>query len=527
MVDSSKLPDPPEVVLFKPEEHAYGFIIEVLTRGLYPNKLHVIREYVQNGYDAMLELRRKGLEKGNERIDVRIEPPSIFIYDTGIGMNALRINEYRYVGYSKKLTSESVGFRGIGKLSGISVAEKIIVSTSAIGVPERHRLVFDAEAMLQQVERLKLLGDNISLNALIQAHTSLQTEEEDPQAHYTFVELYKIRQDSQLLMDVPGIAEYLSLTAPVDFHPDFEYGAQLDEDLRRYVDDYDTVPLFLNGTAIYKTFAPNAKPPAKLFVYPTDSTNVVAQQEGDSDPETHIAFCWYCEHAEKGQFPDRKRRGLTYRVKNFAVGDNQLPRITLWQYTPERAYYFFGEIHVCDATVVPSAARDDFEQNQARETLYQRGKATISRTLNSIAGESSDERRAREFIVSAEHLIAQVQQSVDSGQVPTELRVPKIIELSKAVENVEKRLKNAPDSFRERGANAIGRGTDLIAKLTPDLSSDGQKGPVYDIRDSLGFNQQASWVYETIIEVLRSELKPEEFEKLIAIIHQRLWGTQD
>ena len=37
----------PEQIVLQREEHAYGFIIEVLTRGLYPNKLHVIREYVR------------------------------------------------------------------------------------------------------------------------------------------------------------------------------------------------------------------------------------------------------------------------------------------------------------------------------------------------------------------------------------------------------------------------------------------------------------------------------------------------
>lgn len=42
-------------VVIKPEEeYAYGFMIEVLTSGLYPDVFHVIREYVQNSFDAII-----------------------------------------------------------------------------------------------------------------------------------------------------------------------------------------------------------------------------------------------------------------------------------------------------------------------------------------------------------------------------------------------------------------------------------------------------------------------------------------
>jgi len=51
MADATFLPD--DIILQK-EELSYGSILEVLTSGLYPNKNHVLREYVQNSYDAIL-----------------------------------------------------------------------------------------------------------------------------------------------------------------------------------------------------------------------------------------------------------------------------------------------------------------------------------------------------------------------------------------------------------------------------------------------------------------------------------------
>lgn len=514
----SAILEPPEVIIQKEEEYAYGFIMEVLTRGLYPMKLHVIREYVQNAYDAILDLRRQGKDKGESRIEIKVSPPSIFIFDNGIGMDSNRIAEYRYVGYSRKLTAESVGFRGIGKLSGLSAAGKIIVTTSQLGVPEQYQLVFDAEAMIRHVESLKEKGENIALNQLIRTYTSLTTNDEDPDAHYTQVELYQIRQDSNELVDENKLVEYLSLTAPVDFDPAFQYGSEIDQWLRDYVVDYDTVPLFINGKRVYKPFLEKTKPPQQIFVEPENADD---QVNAETNP---IAFAWYCEHEDKGQFPDEQRRGLVFRVKNFAVGDNQLSRIQLWRSSPERAFYFIGEIHVCDPEVIPSADRTNFEQNSAREQLYKQGSIAISRRLNRVAGTSSDQRRAIDFVTQAEKTVVEVSRDVDEGKVPAELRIPKIVELSKAVENVQKRLKNAPPPYQERGEQVVSNAQSLIQRLDGSTEDAKPQPAVYDIKDELKLEKEARWVYETIISVLNEVFrnKPEVYEKLIGEIHKKL-----
>lgn len=508
---------PPSVVIEKEkEEYAYGFIMEVLTRGLYPDKLHVIREYVQNAFDAIIEY---GSSNEDTRIEIKISPPSIFIFDTGIGMDAERIAEYRYVGFSRKLTAESVGFRGIGKLSGISAAEKIIITTSALGSPNKYQLVFDAEEMLTRVEQLKESGENIALNDLITQHSSVIREDtEDVDAHYTQVELYNIRLDSRELLKEEKLKEYLSITAPVDFDPKFVYGNEIDKELREYVPDYETVTLLVNGVPVFKPFMGNAKAPQTTFIWPRENI-------GDSSEEP-IAFCWYCENKDKGQFPDRLRRGLFYKVKNFTVGSNQHPRITLWRSTPERAFYFFGEIHVCDPEIVPSADRTDFEQNDARERLYQQGSNTISRTLNRLAGKSSNIRRAIEFVELAEDMVQSVGQDVREGKVPAEVRVPKIVVLSNAIENVEKRIKNAPPRYRKRGNEAVDEAQNLIKVLDGTEEKPSRKTPTYNIQDEMDLNKQARWVYQTVIDVLKNIFgnKPDVFERIITQIHSSLRG---
>ena len=510
---------PDEIVLQK-EEYSYGFIIEVLTSGLYPNKYHVLREYVQNSYDAIKTWRDQTGNPKYGKIKIKIANPSITIYDDGVGMDWEKINQYRYVGYSEKKTGEGVGFRGIGKLSGISVADKLIVTTSPVGIGKRYQLIFNADAMLAHIMHLKLKGENIPLNDLIKAHTSLNQFEEDPDIHYTMVELYNIKSDSRLLMDEAQVIEYLGMNVPVDFDPGFQYGQIIDKWLREYVSDYDTVQISLDGKSIYKPYISELNYPQKSFVYAYDDNDALASKSDAGEP---LAFYWYCEHMTKGQFLDKKKRGMFYRAKNFAVGTNQLPRITLWNTTPERAYYFWGEIHICDPEMIPSSDRENFEQNDARERFYQYG-VQISKTLNTLAGGSSAKRNAKEFIERAEDLIHTIQDEAQEGKIPTEIKFSKMFSIRNAVIDVEKRLKDAPKDYQIRGREIIAFGNTLIKNLEKESFQSDDSKMVYDIREELNLGSEASKVYEIIIQCIEEELRdnPDLFERLIKKIHTTL-----
>ncbi len=521
-------------VVIKPEEeYAYGFIIEVLTSGLYPDVFHVIREYVQNSFDAIIAWRRMIGDSRAGRVQITTDPPSIFIFDDGTGMDRKKVREYRYVGYSNKSMGTSAGFRGIGKLSGISVAEKLIITTSSYGVAERYKLVFDAKTMLDHILELKRQGQNIPLNELIQKYTTLDTKKEDAEQHYTLIELHNIRQKSKQLLDQKELSNYLALNVPVDFDPDFKYGDTVDKWLRAYVKDYDTVPIMVNGTRVYKYYLPNAKLPQHEFVWGdedktgTAPTRYAPSETNDSEEDANapklLAFCWYCEHEERGQFDDRQRRGLVYRVRNFAVGDNQLPRITLWKASPERAFYFFGEIHVCDPEVVPSSERGNFEENDARERLYRCGSKTLSRTLNRIAGTSSDERRAKEVIEAAEILISTTETEFVTG-IPKETRLLKLVALQNAQTGVEDRIGKAPFEYQQRGLQVIEKATELIQKLDTLQPKQETRQGFYDIKDVLGVSAESARMYDIIMDVLRDEFgdRPDLYERLLKRIHSAL-----
>jgi hypothetical protein len=173
--------------------------------------------------------------------------------------------------------------------------------------------------------------------------------------------------------------------APAPLDVSFPYSSKIQKELRENIPGFLSAEISLNGENLYKPFFANCSEPefeTVLF--------------DDKKPEV-LAFCWYCQNQGKGQLDPKDDAGLIFRVKNIAVGDGQLTRRMLWKTTPERSFYFFGEIHVLDPEVIPSSDRTDFEDNNARDRLIQRC-LRVSTILRKRAGEESEMRRFEETL---------------------------------------------------------------------------------------------------------------------------------
>ena len=117
-------------------------MIEVLAAQIYPTPFALLRENVQNSFDAIL-LRKHLGQRFDARIDVTIEPQCISVSDNGIGMSRgdLR-NHFWRAGSSSKNTEDAraagvVGTFGIGAMANFGIAEELRVETESISPQER------------------------------------------------------------------------------------------------------------------------------------------------------------------------------------------------------------------------------------------------------------------------------------------------------------------------------------------------------------------------------------------------------
>ncbi|MBZ9571959.1 ATP-binding protein [Patescibacteria group bacterium] len=498
-----------KVVIEPKEEFAYGYIIKALAGGLYPNKFHVIREYIQNAFDAVVNW--KDTHNGsNVIVKITVKKPSIFIFDNGTGMNRVTLNEYRKVGYSRKKIGEAVGFRGIGKLAGISVARKLIVTTSPYGVKEKYALEFDAERMLKEIDDLKKRKQNIPLNTLIEKYTNISSDVEKADKHYTFIELHGIKQDSKILFDKNKLKDYISKNTPVPFDPNFVYGKEIEDGIKKLVDDYNCVNIFVDGDNIYKPYIPNLNNPRHIVVWEKNKTKI-------------LGYCWYCENKKRGQIKPIDKAGLVYRYKNFAVGDHDLPRRTLWDTSTHLAFYFIGEIYICDKNMLPTAQRDDFEQTSARSRFYNEG-VQISKEINRIARASSGIRRALHYVDVGKNLISEVKQDLQKQEhYLKDLGAEKVAQIYNVIKGIKERKKNIPKKNKKNRilADKVVKQGELLLKKFGGVKRLSRE---YDITRKINLNAQAKDVYSVAIRTLKDFFigNQQELEKAIRLFQKNL-----
>ena len=117
-------------------------MIEVLAAQIYPTSFALLRENVQNSFDAILQRRHLG-DDFSPRIDVAIEPKLVCVTDNGIGMSREDLrNHFWRAGSSSKNTEAAraagvVGTFGIGAMANFGIAEELHVETEDIVAGER------------------------------------------------------------------------------------------------------------------------------------------------------------------------------------------------------------------------------------------------------------------------------------------------------------------------------------------------------------------------------------------------------
>lgn len=129
-------------------------ILQILAREIYDSPLALIRENLQNAYDAVrMRFASSGALTEGGRIDIRVVEGEVSIKDNGIGMNeeVLRGNFWQ-AGASGKRSDQArragvVGTFGIGAMANFGVCTRLIVETRAIGSAETLRSVAERDSL--------------------------------------------------------------------------------------------------------------------------------------------------------------------------------------------------------------------------------------------------------------------------------------------------------------------------------------------------------------------------------------------
>ena len=503
-------------------------LLETITRGMYSQPLHSLREYVQNAYDSIREARRSNIltrEDGQIRIFVNKEDRSVRIRDNGAGLSPEDAAVYLVdLGNSGKARTDqnekqNAGFRGIGRMAGITYCRKLVFETSN-GNGKKCTVVFDAKSINELTSKGR---EPTTIVEAIRRNTDILEEEEKDGLHYLEVRLEGIRKDSPFLDD-DGLSEYLSRVGPVPYDPSvWSFGPDIlkfseNAEQKESLDHIQIAICKPDGSRIKDVRRPyketlSAKPRGR-------NPRVVNVGSVVALPRCKTRgagwWGWLAVHERLGQLTDIPFAGLRVYMHNIAIGDESIFRDLFT--TKNHAVWCFGEIHITEHALTPNAQRDNFEDSQKwRGILAELRDET--RLIDKEIRRESDERNTSvaSFESKADGAIKKAKVAIQRGLESREEQEALVEQLQTHVERVERQKdrRRRSDDEKQRLEATKKRVEDAIREVrqVPRTGRDAAQAHL---------SKQSRNVLKTVQRVLRSELDDETFRRVDRKINDAL-----
>jgi molecular chaperone HtpG len=339
-------------------------VLELVTGAMYADPLSVYREYMQNAADAIDEARATERFEGkaySPKVSIAInrESRSVTIRDNGAGVpNAEFVGRLSAIGGSKKRGTQSRGFRGVGRLSGLGYCQEVVFRSRALGDKKVLEIHWDGRRLREILRDAAFQGGLAdSIRAVAKVRTA---QPKETPAHFFEVELRKVaRVKNDVLLNEETVRNYLAQVAPVPFHPEFRAGRFIQEFLADFkIGGTFDVELNDGAGSIYRPFRDELPVTEK-------QNDMLHSPEFFKIPgldEEIAAVGWTLQHSYYGAWPRRLAvGGLRTRLGNLQIGGSDFfaphfvePRFNQWS---------VGEVHVVSARLTPNGRRDDFEHS--------------------------------------------------------------------------------------------------------------------------------------------------------------------
>lgn len=433
------------------EPVAGKFLLEILTKGMYSNPLHIYREYIQNASDAIDSAIITGvLDPADAEIHIFIDDKarSIVIRDNGLGIpqNTAKVKLLN-VGASDKDGVTERGFRGIGRLGGLAYAEKVQFITSAAGDTTKTIMTCDCIRMQQLLQKSN--NETSDIIETFKAISCFNDQPENVEKHYFEVRLIGVPKESGLL-DEDDAIRYLAETAPIDF--DSQQFAQARK-IRDYFSEKGfplTCYKILRGVRrkpIYKLYSRSMSTGKQERTKNKDyvrNVEFIYKEASDGKP---LYIGWLAITDFSGVISDEAVQGIRFRKGNILVGNST----TFAKFFPSEGHnanrMFAGEIHVLHDDLIPNSQRDDFEPSP----IYNEMKTALTEWARSINKKyrrgTSEATSALRNLTKLNEEQKTLEEKIDSGAITSDEKREQIAErlekIARTREAEEKKVRKA------------------------------------------------------------------------------------
>lgn len=521
------------------EPIAGKFLLEILTKGMYSNPMHVYREYIQNSTDSIDKAVAGGVISSSEaaiHIQIDAAKQRIIIHDNGCGILAEKAREVLLsIGDSEKNGVDERGFRGIGRLAGLAYAEEVKFITSSYG--EEVKTVMTCNCV--KMQRL-LQKSNTETSDVMETFKSISSfddpQPEDKDAHYFEVQMMGVPLDSGLLEE-NTVWSYLSETAPVDFNSQQFSQAQK---IRNHFSEHGcpiTCYKILRGSRklpIYKPYSRTLSTGKKAKTKNKDYVRDVEFMYAEASDGKPLYIGWLALTDFSGIISDEAVQGIRFRKGNILVGNNT----TFVKYFPSEGHnanrMFAGEIHALHNELVPNSQRDEFEPNaiysEMRQALSMWAGEINRKYRRGMSEATSSLRRLNQLNAEQKEL----EEKIDSGAITSDEKreqiADKLKQIAKKRELEEKTVRKAQergtfDADRKEMVEKVLSQTETAAKKITSLNKkivNADYATKHDLPTS--YSRDERKLYQRIITVIDTFFTedPKTAEKLREAIKSEL-----
>lgn len=423
------------------------YTLESLTSGMYSDPYVVFREYIQNSVDSIDNaVDSKVIKAGDDQIIVQLLPTEnrILIKDNGMGIPCADAERTLIsIGNSKKITGNSRGFRGIGRLSALSYCRKLIFTTSFPGENNATKIIIDASKLADLLS--DTTEDDVSVMEVLQSVYTVETLTEEEDAHYFVVQMDGVDENAKL-NNYKETTEYLSQNTPVPYSPEFVWGKEISNRLLKEGCDIKVynvaVQYGAKVTPVYKPYKDEflVDKGRNIFDCIQDIEIVkILYPDGDLS-----AIGWLAKTSYLGSIYDRAVKGIRLRKGNILIGDHQTLNIVFKD--ARFNGWSMGEFFAIDRQLIPNARRDNFEKNQAYFVLFEQ-LANISAAITREIRDVSLNRNAElsNVIGQVGSISKMTREALDTGVSSSKknILIPKLKSTQEAVANLE--INDMPD----------------------------------------------------------------------------------
>lgn len=497
------------------------FTLESLTTGMYNNPEIVYREYIQNAVDSFDNaVHRNIINKEDCRIEIIVnaDRKEISIKDNGCGIgkeNAVRT--LLDIGNSTKTHFTNRGFRGIGRLGGLSYCKKLSFCTSAQNETEKTIVTFDCIKLKELLIPGKATEYN--LQKVISEVTDIKVLSEQASAHYFIVKMEGV-DDISSLLDIEFVKDYISQVAPIPFRERFYWGRNIKAELMKSNCSIDEYAIFLGESfetlsQIYKPYKISLTSSARSGVERDEIQGIKYFNIKDSNEEI-LAYGWYGELNFYGTIVDENLSGIRIRQGNILIGDNK----TLAPYFSELRFnnWCIGELYIVSEDLIPNARRDGFESNKTHKDFCDYFKNNIGSLLSSKIRAASKARNnpMKKALVKTEKTIQETKKVLENGFNSSFEKE----QIAKSLEAARKDLYVIP---KDAPTDVLTQKAELIDSLT-ELATEVDQSKSYRAKTDIpsNFSKAEKKIIQAMLEVLTRNFERSTVDSLYKEFLQEL-----